>query len=208
MSQPAYIFPGSPLAGTTFMTDLSAMIAGILSLTSGSTTPTQGPGAAGALVVGQLWLNTTVNPNILNMWDGTAWVQVGSLDTSNHAFAPGITGNAWSTYTPAISFSSGSGLTTSSLFGKYKQVGKLTFVNISITVNAVGTAAGSLFVTLPFASATANDFSSFSGADISTSNALSVWLTGTAATLTINKYDGTSPIAAHSYAINGVYETP
>ena len=40
----------------------------------------------------QDWMNTTTNPNVWNIYDGTSWVTVGTLNTSTHVFSPTVTG--------------------------------------------------------------------------------------------------------------------
>lgn len=37
---------------------------------------------------GMLWLNTTANPNLFNIYDGRNWVEIGALDTQGHVFVP------------------------------------------------------------------------------------------------------------------------
>jgi hypothetical protein len=66
--------------------DINTSFATVISLFSGSSPPTLGPGTAGALVVGQFWLNTSVTPNVLNIYDGVAWDPVGTLDAVAHTF--------------------------------------------------------------------------------------------------------------------------
>lgn len=55
---------------------------------------------------------------------------------------------AWTSYTPTVTSSSGTA-TTVSATGRYKQIGKTVFLTISVTITAVGTAAGQIFATLP-----------------------------------------------------------
>lgn len=84
MSQSAVILPGSPLAGSAMVGDINAAWAAIISKFSGSVAPTLGPGAAGALVVGQWWLDTSVTPNVARLYDGTSWCPMFSIDSTNH----------------------------------------------------------------------------------------------------------------------------
>ena len=85
MSQSAVILPGSPLTGAAAAADINAAWAAIISQFSGNSAPTLGPGAAGALVEGQYWLDTSVNPNMLRQWDGTTWCAVETIDATAHA---------------------------------------------------------------------------------------------------------------------------
>lgn len=40
-----------------------------------------------APILGQLWLNTTATPYMLNLWDGFAWDEIGTLNSSTNKFA-------------------------------------------------------------------------------------------------------------------------
>lgn len=66
--------------GTTFLTNLNNQIAAAQSGNSGTSDPT-------APVAGMLFLDTTANPNILKIYDGAAFVAIGSLDTSSDIFS-------------------------------------------------------------------------------------------------------------------------
>src|SRR5258707_3559751 len=79
MSQAPVILPGSPLTGAAAAADMNAAWAAMISQFSENSAPTLGPGASGALVEGQYWLNTTAAgtisaPHVLNRWNGTIWV--------------------------------------------------------------------------------------------------------------------------------------
>src|SRR5258706_5415814 len=84
MSQSAVILPGSPLTGAAAAADMNAAWAAMTSKFSGTTAPTLGPGTLGALVAGQDWLGTSVNPYVWRVWDGTQWVVHGFIDPTNH----------------------------------------------------------------------------------------------------------------------------
>ena len=60
----------------------------------------------------------------------------------------GDTGTAWSTYTPTIGAQSGA-FTSVSAAGRSKTIGKTVFVQITVTVTTVGSAAGYITATLP-----------------------------------------------------------
>jgi hypothetical protein len=55
---------------------------------------------------------------------------------------------AWTSYTPAITAGSGT-ITTASATGKYKTVGKTTFITMTITITTNGSGATSVIATLP-----------------------------------------------------------
>jgi hypothetical protein len=46
-----------------------------------------GTGAPASPILGQLWLNTSATPYVLNVWDGSAWDQVGTLNSSTNKWA-------------------------------------------------------------------------------------------------------------------------
>lgn len=89
MSQAPVILPGSPLTGAAAAADMNAAWAAMISLFSGTSAPTMGPGASGALVEGQDWLDTSQPIHVWKKWDGTAWCTFGTIDTNSHtAFPP------------------------------------------------------------------------------------------------------------------------
>lgn len=84
--------PSSPLNGDMWMTS-----AGLFARVSGSSigpfvtnqnsiyaspTPPTSP------VIYQLWINTTSNPAILNQYDGSQWLAIGTTNTSTHVWSP------------------------------------------------------------------------------------------------------------------------
>jgi hypothetical protein len=85
MSQASVILPGSPLSGSAMVGDINASFAAAISHFSGASAPTLGPGGSGALVAGQMWLNTSATPSILNIYDGANWCPIGIID-QNHIF--------------------------------------------------------------------------------------------------------------------------
>jgi hypothetical protein len=87
MSQAPVILPGAPLTGAQAAADMNAAWAAMISLFSGTAAPTQGPGASGALVEGQDWLDTSMTPNVWRKWDGAAWCPFATIDTTNHVLA-------------------------------------------------------------------------------------------------------------------------
>lgn len=97
-----------------------------------------------------------------------------------------LTDSAWTAYTPTITAGSGT-FTTVSATGKYKDVGKIRFVEIVVSITSAGTAAGYVRATHP---ATTNNNAVVNGVEVSSNLAL----TGrnpTNAGVDIYKYDGT-----------------
>lgn len=76
-----------PMTMATFVsTYLNPALASILSLSSGTTAPTNSTG--GAPQTYQFWVNTSASPSALEMYDGAQWVSLGTINTSTHAWTP------------------------------------------------------------------------------------------------------------------------
>lgn len=131
-------------------------------------------------------------------WTGTLAVGRGGT---------GDSGTAWSSYTPSIGAGGGSGVTTTNLFGRWKTIGKTTFFNISFTITATGGATGAMSISLPFSTATANDTSVAFGVDCTSGLALAAFCSGTNNSLSVTKYDGSSPYTIHAFAFSGCFES-
>jgi hypothetical protein len=71
--------------GTFVATYLNPGLQALLSGNSGSTPPANGP--SGAALTYQFWWDTSTSPRVLRVNDGINWVQIGSLDTTSHAFS-------------------------------------------------------------------------------------------------------------------------
>lgn len=68
-----------------YAADVNAALLAILSCNSGSSAPANGVG--GGATHYQCWADTTTNPVVVKMYDGTSWVIIGKLDTSAHSWA-------------------------------------------------------------------------------------------------------------------------
>jgi hypothetical protein len=90
-SQNTTVMPTSgPLTMAQVMTTLNSGLASILSVSSGTTSPTNSTG--GAPQTYQLWNDTSTTGQVtLRMYDGTSWVALGVLNTSTHAWTNNIT---------------------------------------------------------------------------------------------------------------------
>lgn len=100
-SQNSIVMPLSgPLTMAQVMTLLNLGLNTMASTYSGPTPPAV---SSGAPVVFQFWLDTSTSPRVLRMYDGAAWVSIGSLDDVSHAFSFPISSltndNAGATYT-------------------------------------------------------------------------------------------------------------
>lgn len=79
--------------------------------------------------------------------------------------------NAWTTFSPTISCTSGTITTSSITLSKYKQIGKTTFVVISYSISSLGTCTGDVNFTLPLGITAANTNIAGSGIITSTDTA-------------------------------------
>lgn len=79
------------VSGLTMAQDINAAIAALISSNSGASSP-----ATDCTVVaikGQVWLDTSVTPNLLKQYDGASnWVVIGALDATNHVWSPPLGG--------------------------------------------------------------------------------------------------------------------
>jgi hypothetical protein len=80
------------VSGLTMAQDINAAIAALISSNSGASAPSTD--CTAVPIKGQVWLNTSVTPNVLQQYDGTSWVFLGALDSSNHLWAPPVGGGA------------------------------------------------------------------------------------------------------------------
>lgn len=59
-----------------------------------------GASAPASPVLGQLWMNTNATPYVLNVWDGTAWDAIGTLNSSAHRWIVPVTQGGTGLYSP------------------------------------------------------------------------------------------------------------
>jgi len=52
----------------------------------------EGPAAPEYKIQGITWRDTTTNPHLIKMYDGTSWITIGSLDTTAHTYTPYFNG--------------------------------------------------------------------------------------------------------------------
>lgn len=74
----------------------------------------------------------------------------GTLPVANGG--TGETGTAWTAYNPTVTSQSGT-FTTVSATGRYKQIGKIVYAEIDVTITNAGSAAGYMSTTLPVTAA-------------------------------------------------------
>lgn len=113
-------------------------------------------------------------------------------------------GSAWSAFTPTVAASSGT-FTAASATGRYKQLGKLVFFQMVITITTAGTAAGVLTATLP---ATAAAAFTFAGRENNVTGSMVQGNVSTASSLiSITRYDSASIIGdGRAIRISGYFE--
>jgi hypothetical protein len=91
MSQGSTVLPTTgTVSGLSMTQDANAAFAALLSQNSGSSAPTNTED--GNPVKGQAWVDTSVTPNALKVFDGTNWVVLGYFDASNGLWSPPIGG--------------------------------------------------------------------------------------------------------------------
>jgi hypothetical protein len=113
-------------------------------------------------------------------------------------------------YTPVITASSGT-FTTVSAVGRYRQIGKLIFIEVQINITTNGTATGNVMATLPFTGVNAAGFAYsgmlFGRAGNISGKVLQGYVVSNTNQLSINNYDNTYPGASGEVLIlSGYYE--
>jgi hypothetical protein len=113
---------------------------------------------------------------------------------------------AWTAYTPTLSAVSGT-FTTASATGRYKTLGKTTFIEIVISITNKGTAASGIEATLPN-TAGSGQYALTGRESALTGKSVMGLITGGATQVsTITYYDYSDPIAnGASITVSGVYE--
>lgn len=80
------------VSGLSFAQLVNQAFAAIISSNSGASPPTTD--CTAAPVKGQIWLDTSVTPNVEKRYDGNSWVTVGAIDSTNHLWAPPVGGGS------------------------------------------------------------------------------------------------------------------
>jgi hypothetical protein len=87
------------VSGLTMAQDINAAIAALISSNSGASAPVTD--CTGASIKGQIWLDTSVTPNVMRWFDGSgSWATIGAIDATNHLWSPPV-GGGISTITSA-----------------------------------------------------------------------------------------------------------
>lgn len=136
------------VSGLTFASAINTAMNALQSANSGTAAPTNT--CAGSPVIGQLWLDTSVTPSILKIYDGSStWVKIGYIDATQHIWVPPVAGGAGAVTaasttnlcTAADGLQTVSGNTTITSFGSSCVTGQVKYLIFSgtpqITYNAV-----------------------------------------------------------------------
>lgn len=111
---------------------------------------------------------------------------------------------AWSSWTPTITASSGT-FTTTSGSGRFIQYGKTVLWSATLTLTTAGTATGTLLFTLPATAAGAAAIGG--GIEVTNGLACTVFTSGAVATGSILRYDAATVIASgRTLRVSGSYE--
>lgn len=136
----------------------------------------------------------------------------GTLSCVDIVCGQGNLGGAWSTFTPTVGATSGSGGTATGSV-RYKRFAKIVMFELYISVTSNGTWGGALTCTLPFAMVNvANSFAVFAGREnTTTGKMLQGLLSNSSSTLNIldyaNIYPGSGIAGAWTVMMAGTYET-
>jgi hypothetical protein len=165
--------------------------------------------AAGTIA--RLAKNTTATRYLSNTGtsNNPAWAQVdltngvtGVLPSANG----GVDTSGWSSYTPSISAASGT-FTSVSASGKYKQIGKTTFVHMAITITTNGTAAGHIIASTPSSCNLTHGGVFYGRADVVSGKMLQGIIGAGLSAVNITNYDNTYPGASgETIVVQGTYE--
>ena len=107
MSQGSLVNPTSgTLSGLSLVDNLNLAFDALVTMNSGAAPPAN---AASSMPAGQLWLNTSASPWLVQISDGIDWLTMGYLDATNHIYTPkGATGTGADWWGAAASIPPGS----------------------------------------------------------------------------------------------------
>lgn len=135
MSQATNVIPDSD--GTTFLSNVNAALAAIISGHKGSTAPTY-------KVAGTSWVDDTTATWSLKTWDGTQWVEFGTLNSTTHVFAPSGGGSSLpltgGSMTGAINEAKGANIASATTTNIWATDGNLVHITGTTTITSFGTA--------------------------------------------------------------------
>ena len=112
----------------------------------------------------------------------------------------GDTGAAWTAYTPTVTPGGGS-FTTVSATGRYKVLGKTVWMEAAITITTVGTATGTLALSLPVGTVNGDGACVFRDINVSGKTGSGQLAGGNSSIVNILTYDGVTSFIAASAVI-------
>lgn len=188
--------------GALFRSDVNGALQAIVTSNSSPTAPT-------TTFPFMLWADTTTGILKQRNAGNTAWVNLynyaspGIIDAVN--FHTGTLLTPWTNYTPTVSAASGT-LTSFTVSGKYKQIGKTIHGQVLINVTNNGTGSGALRFTLPPLAPTGSFIGV--GRETTVTGAMLQVVLPTSGSASIFKYDNTYPVASGQLAnVSFTYES-
>jgi hypothetical protein len=115
----------------------------------------------------------------------------------------GDTGTAWAAYTPTVTCTSGT-ITTDTPLGRWKNIGKTVYLQVSVTIATLGTCTGNLNFSLPNSFTVNATGSIYPGGGFDSSSTIIgvvFYASGSAATFTF-----TAAPTTHTYYGNVTFE--
>ena len=127
------------VSGLTLVTDINAAVAALISSNSGSSAPATD--CSGLAILGQFWIDTSGSFPVVKMYDGTSWLPLGQLDTTNHLWVPVIGGGTNTVASASTAdlcsvpqaYVTISGNVTITAFGSSCVVGQIKYLNFTGT---------------------------------------------------------------------------
>lgn len=132
---------------------------------------------------------------------GDCTTSAGSVATNCTSIAGVNQTTAWTPYTPTATCATSGTITTDTISGRSKAIGKTVFISISIAITTLGTCLGSLNLSLPVAAQSNVPVPAYNA---STGVVVPSSTIGGAATVSLTFI--TAP-AANTYWVGGVYES-
>ncbi|WP_454626969.1 pyocin knob domain-containing protein [Bradyrhizobium cenepequi] len=129
----------------------------------------------------------------------------GTLPVANGG--TGDTGTSWTSYTPTVTAGSGT-FTSVSATGRYKIIGKTVFLQITVIITTVGTAAGTVNCSLPAAAPAPAAFGYAFTGYLNNGSALSAWVDTSNLARALKVDSTTAILAGVTLNLAGVYELP
>ena len=149
--------------------------------------------------------NTNTPTTTYYSWFRSLFDTIASIVSALAAqFPAGVANTAWTTYTPTVT-SGGGTITTKTATGTYFQIGKIVFLEFTVTITTVGTATGDLIVTVPVTPVARDQF--IGGVETVVGNSMTGAIMASDLKAHITRYDTTTIIfAGRTIVCAGFYE--